>query len=45
MLKQAMHTITTEQIDFLACLKKLKFCPPVSYTKTLKSKYVSVCKR
>jgi len=38
MLKQVVLSITTEQIDFLDCLAKLKFCPPVSYTKTLKSK-------
>jgi hypothetical protein len=34
-----------KQTDILECLKKLKFCPPVSYTKTHKSKNVSVRKR
>lgn len=45
MLKSVVHTITTEQTDFLECLKKLKFWSPVSYTKTLKSKNVSFRKR
>jgi len=45
MLKQRVNTFTTEQFDFLECLQKLKFRPPVSYAKTLKSKNVSVCKR